>query len=142
ERPLAVLDEVDEHVHGAAVDLAGDLAAGHELDPELGGAGAGRGHAVEAVVVGEGHSPAAGVRGQLRDPVGRIRPVRDVGVGVEIDHRMAGYGRALRDDGAVPQQSVWDDSPKDACGVFGVYAPGQAAAHLTYAGLYALQHRG
>jgi len=55
---------------------------------------------------------------------------------------MAGYGGALRDDGAVPQQSVWDDSPKDACGVFGVYAPGQAAAHLTYAGLYALQHRG
>ena len=29
-----------------------------------------------------------------------------------------------------------------ACGVFGVYAPGQAVAHLTYLGLYALQHRG
>jgi amidophosphoribosyltransferase len=26
--------------------------------------------------------------------------------------------------------------------VFGVYAPGQAVAHLTYLGLYALQHRG
>ena len=35
-----------------------------------------------------------------------------------------------------------DDSPKDACGVFGVYAPGQPVAHLTYLGLYALQHRG
>jgi amidophosphoribosyltransferase len=29
-----------------------------------------------------------------------------------------------------------------ACGVFGVYAPGQPVAHLTYLGLYALQHRG
>ncbi|HSL59038.1 MAG TPA: amidophosphoribosyltransferase [Acidimicrobiales bacterium] len=35
-----------------------------------------------------------------------------------------------------------DDSPKEACGVFGVYAPGHAVAHLTYLGLYALQHRG
>jgi amidophosphoribosyltransferase len=29
-----------------------------------------------------------------------------------------------------------------ACGVFGVYTPGQAVAQLTYHGLYALQHRG
>jgi amidophosphoribosyltransferase len=36
----------------------------------------------------------------------------------------------------------WDDSPKEACGVFGVYAPGQPVAHLTYLGLFALQHRG
>jgi amidophosphoribosyltransferase len=35
-----------------------------------------------------------------------------------------------------------DDSPKEACGVFGVRAPGQPVAHLTYLGLYALQHRG
>ncbi|HVX18965.1 MAG TPA: amidophosphoribosyltransferase [Acidimicrobiales bacterium] len=35
-----------------------------------------------------------------------------------------------------------DDTLKEACGVFGVYAPGQAVAQLTYAGLYALQHRG
>jgi amidophosphoribosyltransferase len=32
--------------------------------------------------------------------------------------------------------------PREACGVFGVYAPGQPVAHLTYKGLYALQHRG
>jgi amidophosphoribosyltransferase len=32
--------------------------------------------------------------------------------------------------------------PKEACGVFGVYAPGQAVAQLTYLGLFALQHRG
>ena len=35
-----------------------------------------------------------------------------------------------------------DDSLKEACGVFGVFAPGQPVAHLTYLGLYALQHRG
>src|SRR5688572_26814821 len=29
-----------------------------------------------------------------------------------------------------------------ACGVFGVYAPGAPVSHLTYLGLYALQHRG
>jgi amidophosphoribosyltransferase len=34
------------------------------------------------------------------------------------------------------------DTPREACGVFGVYAPGQPVAHLTYLGLYALQHRG
>jgi len=37
---------------------------------------------------------------------------------------------------------VDDDTPREACGVFGVYAPGQPVAHLTYLGLYALQHRG
>jgi amidophosphoribosyltransferase len=31
---------------------------------------------------------------------------------------------------------------KEACGVFGVFAPGRPVAHLTFDGLYALQHRG
>ncbi len=35
-----------------------------------------------------------------------------------------------------------DDQPKEACGVFGIYAPGQDVARLAYYGLYALQHRG
>lgn len=34
------------------------------------------------------------------------------------------------------------DKPEEACGVFGVYAPSQEVATLTYFGLYALQHRG
>lgn len=34
------------------------------------------------------------------------------------------------------------DKPEEACGVFGVYAPGEDVASLTYFGLYALQHRG
>ncbi len=41
-----------------------------------------------------------------------------------------------------PVEDPDDDTPKEACGVFGVYAPGQPVAHLTYLGLYALQHRG
>jgi amidophosphoribosyltransferase len=32
--------------------------------------------------------------------------------------------------------------PQDACGVFGVWAPGDEVAKLAYFGLYALQHRG
>ncbi len=36
----------------------------------------------------------------------------------------------------------YPDKPEEACGVFGVYAPGQDVAKLTYFGLYALQHRG
>ena len=35
-----------------------------------------------------------------------------------------------------------DDKPHDECGVFGIYAPGQEVANITYFGLYALQHRG
>ncbi len=35
-----------------------------------------------------------------------------------------------------------EETPREACGVFGVYAPGHHVAHLTYLGLYALQHRG
>ena len=31
---------------------------------------------------------------------------------------------------------------REACGVFGVYAPGRSVSHLIYDGLFALQHRG
>ncbi|MGH7612249.1 MAG: amidophosphoribosyltransferase [Candidatus Dormibacteria bacterium] len=34
------------------------------------------------------------------------------------------------------------DKPREACGVFGVFAPGQEVAQLCYLGLHALQHRG
>ena len=37
---------------------------------------------------------------------------------------------------------VVDDAPREACGVFGVYAPGSQVAHLAFDGMYALQHRG
>jgi len=35
-----------------------------------------------------------------------------------------------------------DKGPQDACGVFGVWAPDEEVAKLTFYGLYALQHRG
>jgi amidophosphoribosyltransferase len=35
-----------------------------------------------------------------------------------------------------------DRGPQDACGVFGVWAPGEEVAKLAYYGIYALQHRG
>jgi len=35
-----------------------------------------------------------------------------------------------------------NDSPRDECGVFGVWAPGEDVAKLSYFGLFALQHRG
>lgn len=34
------------------------------------------------------------------------------------------------------------DRPREACGVFGIYAPERDVARLTFFGLYALQHRG
>src|SRR5689334_22188977 len=45
-----------------------------------------------------------------------------------------------RDPDAEPLR--FDETPGHECGVFGVYAPNQPVAHLTYLGLYALQHRG
>src|ERR1700710_3321313 len=41
------------------------------------------------------------------------------------------------------QQSIPDENPPgEECGVFGVWAPGEEVAKMTYYGLYALQHRG
>lgn len=41
-----------------------------------------------------------------------------------------------------PELAQRPDKPEEACGVFGIYAPGEDVAKLTYFGLYALQHRG
>ena len=35
-----------------------------------------------------------------------------------------------------------DESPKDECGVIGIFAPNEDVARMTFFGLYALQHRG
>lgn len=34
------------------------------------------------------------------------------------------------------------DSPRESCGIFGIFAPGEDVARTTFFGLYALQHRG
>src|SRR3989304_1054076 len=38
--------------------------------------------------------------------------------------------------------AVHSEGPREACGVFGVFAPGEDVARLTFYGLYTLQHRG
>lgn len=46
-------------------------------------------------------------------------------------------------DGRLTQDfNPTDRGPQDACGVFGVWAPGEDVSKLTYFGLYSLQHRG
>jgi amidophosphoribosyltransferase len=48
-----------------------------------------------------------------------------------------------RPDGLLNHNLLEDDKgPQDACGVFGVWAPDEEVAKLTFYGLYALQHRG
>ena len=40
-------------------------------------------------------------------------------------------------------EDEWErDNPKEECGVFGIYAPGEEVARITFFGLFALQHRG
>ncbi len=56
---------------------------------------------------------------------------------------LSGTGAHLdRSRGPVWSDPAQADKPHEACGVFGVFAPGQRVANLCYLGLYALQHRG
>ena len=49
----------------------------------------------------------------------------------------------MRGDGLLSHDLLpGEKGPQDACGVFGVWAPGDEVAKLAYFGLYALQHRG
>jgi amidophosphoribosyltransferase len=51
--------------------------------------------------------------------------------------------RGPRGDGKLSHEILpGEKGPQDACGIFGVWAPGEQVAKLTYFGLYALQHRG
>jgi len=60
-----------------------------------------------------------------------VFPGRDV-VTLPPDSHSADNSRSSADDPGL----------KEACGVFGVFAPGEEVARLTFYGLYALQHRG
>ena len=42
----------------------------------------------------------------------------------------------------VPSARVMGEGPNEACGLFGVWAPGEDVSRLIYFGLFALQHRG
>jgi len=64
------------------------------------------------------------------------RPLRDILLRPEttMEAAVREHAASRRDPGS--------DSPREECGVFGVFAPGEDVANLTYFGLYALQHRG
>ena len=172
ERTLLVVDEVHEHVGAGARERAGHLAAPDELDPELAGPGRRAAASPdEGVVVGQRDRRAPGRGGQLGDDLGRVGAVGGVGMEVQVDHGPpddTGVSQRLRWSGRaapspVPDSACHDRPPrcghgrggrrggaigvrgptmKEACGVFGVYAPGRSVAQLTFDGLYALQHRG
>ena len=72
--------------------------------------------------------------GSVSEPAGDASLDRRAVEGGAVEGRVPGL-----DLGAA---SPDDDTPKEACGVFGVFAPDQPVSHLTYLGLYALQHRG
>ncbi|WP_396136510.1 amidophosphoribosyltransferase [Chamaesiphon sp. VAR_48_metabat_403] len=60
----------------------------------------------------------------------------------DSDLRLDPCADLVRLPSTVPDREDATDKPEEACGVFGIYAPGQEVAKLTYFGLYALQHRG
>ncbi len=83
--------------------------------------------------------PAPVGRGLIRRPGG---PARRLG---RVPAQETPRGRTSRPGGDGKLTHALDPhdlGPQDACGVFGVWAPGEDVAKLTYYGLYALQHRG
>ena len=48
----------------------------------------------------------------------------------------------IQDHQLIDNSEQRPDKPEEACGVFGIYAPEEDVAKLSYFGLYALQHRG
>ena len=75
----------------------------------------------------------------MRAPI-PAAPVRSPRLGAVTSQ---GNGRRRGGDGRLTHAlDPQDQGPQDACGVFGVWAPGEEVAKLAYFGLYALQHRG
>lgn len=57
-------------------------------------------------------------------------------------HPITADDQPLPTNNPMTHQDTRPDKPEEACGVFGIYAPEEDVAKLTYFGLYALQHRG
>jgi len=58
------------------------------------------------------------------------------------NHRLSLDDRTELGRDATTDVESLPDKPEEACGVFGIFAPTEDVAKLTYFGLYALQHRG
>src|SRR6195952_5171551 len=81
--------------------------------------------------VGTGQSPTRSIPSSTYvDPAAGIRPTLPLA---------AVNSAPVRDP---EMDAATDQGLKEECGVFGVWAPGEEVAKLTYYGLYALQHRG
>ncbi len=61
---------------------------------------------------------------------------------IKPDSLTGAYPGGLPSEVLESRDAPLGDKPKEECGVFGVWAPGEDVAKLTYYGLYALQHRG
>ena len=86
-----------------------------------------------AEAVAAGKVRASGPRADLSAWLPLLRSVR-------LRHRLA---PVVKPDGRLTDDiDHRDRPPRDACGVFGVWSPGEEVAKLAYFGLYALQHRG
>jgi amidophosphoribosyltransferase len=72
----------------------------------------------------------------------RLRKERVVPSSPRNEHPTERNPHPTPTDGAAPDAIALDPPPREECGVFGVWAPGEDVANLTYYGLYALQHRG
>ena len=70
-----------------------------------------------------------------RGPKGVVHPLLHLHSGSSLPRREGA-------NSVVADQSQPEQDPREECGVFGVWAPGEDVAKLTYYGLYALQHRG
>ena len=104
---------------------------------------------LRACEAGSGLGGCAGVLKQRADrpedraPTGGFgtEAPKQRGMGQEAIRLRLGFGG----QGSCPTQIVQSmdtGAPREACGVFGIFAPGEDVSRLTYFGLFALQHRG
>jgi amidophosphoribosyltransferase len=69
-------------------------------------------------------------------------PVTDVPTGPARPHAHGTAPSRLAPLAADVDLAALGEGPREECGVFGIFAPGEDVATLTYFALYALQHRG
>ncbi len=128
-------------VPGAGAALAGDVSARGMISMKASTALARRDRSIGLSLSGESdhHRQMA--------PDDDVSTTDHVPVSVQPSHWHVGPCATLeqvaRGDGRLNHDLLpGEKGPQDACGVFGVWAPGDEVAKLTYFGLYALQHRG
>ena len=128
----------------------GEVAAYGEIAEEAGFPGAAR--AVGNVLARSDGLPwwrvvsASGrlAPGHEREQARRLRAEGVVVRGGRVRASADLHGRSRRSPGwrVIPSPHVSGEGPREACGLFGMWAPDEDVSRLTYFGLFALQHRG